>query len=88
MIRRFLTGLDMDRLETLETFYPVPYTPDNGGMELSDSGKWVRLSDVQAIWIAFMMDIGESIIGIGTDLKIDAIEAKKALEGEKDHELF
>ena len=39
----------MDRLKEMETFNPVPYTPDNGGMEIIDGGEWVRLSDVHAI---------------------------------------
>ncbi|MCK5611141.1 hypothetical protein KAR91_55220 [Candidatus Pacearchaeota archaeon] len=70
------TSLHMDRVKELETFSPVA----EGDMYGSDSGTWVKLSDVQAMWIAFIKDLGDAIIGIGTDVKIEALDSEKALQ--------
>ncbi len=46
------TNIKTNRLKEIETFNPVPYTPDNQGMESVEGGKWVKLSDVQTIMLS------------------------------------
>lgn len=45
-------AIETNRLKEIETFNPVPYTPDNQGMESVEGGEWVKLSDVQTIMLS------------------------------------
>ena len=80
--RSMTTDIEMDQLKTLETF--VPTSSDGGvSMELVNDGQWVKLSDVQAMWIAFMTDLGGVFIEIGMDLKIEAGDSGGAAEDDE-----
>ena len=53
------------------------------GLIPDDDGGWVRVSDVQAMWIAFIKDLGDAIVGLGMEIKAEALESERVLREEE-----
>ena len=70
--------LRLDSFKDLERFERI-----GNGMAHRDQGRWVRLSDVQAMWISFIKDLGDAIIGLGMEVKTEALESEKVLREEE-----